>query len=112
MRFSARASIRVLLSSAVLSTALALPLTPASAQLAPNTVVSVCSGVSLPRSVVTGIVDLVVTGIYGPVETRVNGLLGALTSPLLPIVGLPAPLSVDVNGLLTQAASGQNIGLN
>lgn len=76
----------------------------------PDTLVSVCSGVSLPPSVVTGILDPVLTGIYGPIENRVNGLLTILDPLVLPL--LPAPLSVNVNGLLTTAASGSNIGLN
>ncbi|WP_028969732.1 YadA family autotransporter adhesin [Sphingomonas sp. URHD0057] len=48
--------------------------------------------------------DPVVTGIYDPIESTVNDTLGAL--------GLPSPLSVDVNGLLTTAAAGGDIGLN
>jgi len=79
----------------------------------PSTVVSVCSGVSLPRSVVTDIMTPVVNGIYAPVENRVNGVLGVLSlNPLLNLTGLPAPLSVDVTGLLNSAAAGNNIGLN
>lgn len=82
----------------------------ASAQAAtPDTLVSVCSGVSLPPSVVTGILDPVLTGIYGPIESNVNQTLGVLG---LAFLGLPAPLSVDVNGLITAAASGSDIGLN
>jgi autotransporter adhesin len=78
------------------------------AQAAPNTLVSVCSGVSLPRSVVTGIIDPVVTGIYGPTESNINTTLAALGG----LPGLPAPLSIDVNGLLTSAAAGDNVGLS
>src|SRR3712207_6294887 len=89
------------LAALVLATT-SLQATPASAQATPDTLVSVCSGVSLPRSVVTGIIDPVITGIYGPIENRVNGTLSALTNPvlnpLLNITGLPSPLSVDVNG--------------
>jgi len=73
----------------------------------PSSLVSVCSGVSLPPSVVTGIMDPVVTGIYNPIETNTNQTLGVLSG----LLGLPAPLNVDVNGLLTTAASGSNIGL-
>lgn len=84
---------------------------PVSAQVVPGptNLVSVCSGVSLPRSVVTGIMDPVLTGIYGPIESNVNSTLGTLTGLLGPL--FPAPLSVDVTGLLTTAASGSNIGL-
>ena len=91
---------------------LATPLwtAPAYAQPTPDTLVSVCSGVSLPPSVVTGIIDPVVTGIYSPIETNINSTLGVLTGLLGPL--FPAPLSVDVTGLLTTAASGSDIGLN
>ena len=83
---------------------------PASAQATPDTLISVCSGVSLPPSVVTGIIDPVVTGIYSPIETNLNTTLGLLSGLLGPV--FPAPLSVDVAGLLTTAASGADIGLN
>lgn len=76
---------------------------------APNTLVSVCSGVSLPRSVVTDILGPVVNGIYAPVENRVNGILTIIDPLTLAI--LPGPLSVDVTGLLNTAASGQNISV-
>lgn len=91
---------------------LAAPLwtAPAYAQPTPDTLVSVCSGVSLPPSVVTGIIDPVVTGIYSPIETNINSTLGTLTGLLGPL--FPAPLSVDVTGLLTTAASGSDIGLS
>ena len=99
----------------VLSASVALIATPfwsapALAQPTPDTLVSVCSGVSLPPSVVTGIIDPIVTGIYSPIETNLNSTLGTLTGLLGPL--FPAPLSVDVNGLLTTAASGSDIGLN
>jgi len=82
---------------------------PALGQAAtPDTLISVCSGVSLPPSVVTGIIDPVLTGIYNPIESNLNQTLGALGG----LLGLPAPLSVDVGGLLTTAASGSDIGLN
>src|SRR3954453_19918397 len=81
---------------------------PALAAPTPSSLVSVCSGVSLPPSVVTGIMDPVLTGIYGPIETNTNQSLGVL-SGFFP--GLPAPLSVNVNGLLTTAASGSDINL-
>jgi len=54
----------------------------------------------------------VLTGIYGPIETDVNQTLGVLGNPLLGLIGLPAPLSVNVNGLLTTAGSGSDIGLS
>jgi autotransporter adhesin len=81
---------------------------PAQAQATPDTLVSICSGVSLPPSVVTGIMDPVVTGIYEPIELNINQTLGALGV----ILGLPSPLNVDVSGLIATAASGTDIGLN
>jgi len=107
--FKSRATTAV--SALALSISFAVQGSPAAAQATPDTVVSVCSGVSLPRSVVTSIIDPVVTGIYAPIETNINGTLSVLTNPLLGITGLPAPLSVNVNGLLTSAASGSNITL-
>ncbi len=83
---------------------------PAHAQPTPDTLVGVCSGVSLSPSVITGILDPVLTGIYGPIENNVNGTLGILSGLLGPL--FPTPLSVDLNGLLTTAASGGDIGLN
>ena len=74
--------------------------------MAQTRVVSACTGVQLPRSVVTDIVAPVVTGITGPIETSVNGILG---SPLLGLL-LP-PLNTNATGLLNQAASGAPIAL-
>ncbi|KQN34185.1 hypothetical protein ASG37_06115 [Sphingomonas sp. Leaf407] len=80
----------------------------ASQAAAQNRVVSACSGVQLPRSVVTDILSPVVTGITGPLEGRVNSILGIpLLSALLPL----PPLNTNVTGLLNQAASGQPITL-
>jgi autotransporter adhesin len=64
-------------------------------------VVSACSGVQLPASAVTDIVAPVLIGITGPIEGRVNDILGA---PLLGLI-LP-PLDTNVTGLLNQARSG------
>jgi hypothetical protein len=108
--YSIRAARRALMAVAACAvTAINAP-TPAFAAAAPtpSSLVSVCSGVSLPPSVVTGIMDPVLTGIYGPIETNTNQSLGVL-SGFFP--GLPAPLSVNVNGLLTTAASGSDINL-
>lgn len=91
--------------------ALGCVLQPTSVMAAPlptaDSLVSVCSGVSLPPSVVTGIIDPVVTGIYDPIEGNVNQLLAALGV----IPGLPGDLNVDVSGLLTAAAGGSPITL-
>ena len=84
-----------------------LAASPARAQATPDTLISVCSGVSLPPSLITGIIDPVVTGIYNPIESNLNQTLGALGA----LLGLPGPLNVDVSGLLTTAGSGSDIGL-
>lgn len=84
---------------------------PASAQApSPNNLVSVCSGVSLPPSVVTDILSPVVTGITGATEARVNQILGIIG--IIPIVGqvLP-PLNTNATGLLNNAAAGEPISL-
>ena len=81
---------------------------PATAQAAPPTnLVSACSGVSLPRSVVTDIVTPVVNGIVTPVQGTVNPILGVVGAalPLVP------PLNIDATGLLANAAAGQPVTL-
>ncbi|MEQ7873910.1 YadA-like family protein [Sphingomonas sp. ASV193] len=83
----------------------------AASQPTPSTLVSVCSGVKLPPSVVTGIIAPVLIGTVDPLETTVNGTLTAL-GPLPGIIGLPSPLSFDTTGLLTTAASGSDISLS
>jgi hypothetical protein len=83
----------------------AMSATQAQAQ-APQRLVSACSGVSLPPSVVTNILAPVVTGISGPTEDRINRILN------LPLVGgLIPPLNLNATGLLNQAASGSPITL-
>jgi autotransporter adhesin len=103
-----------------LSTALigGLATTSASAQ----SVVSACSGVSLPPSIVTGIMEPVITGTVVPIEGVLNETLAAVeiigTVPLisgtLSLLGFdpPDPSSVDVSGLLATAASGEPITLS
>lgn len=78
-------------------------LTAVPAMAAPPSIslVSACSGVSLPRSVVTGILSPVLTGIVSPIQGAVNPLLGILIPPL----------NINVTGLLTSAASGAPIPL-
>lgn len=81
----------------------------AHAQSAPP-LVSACTGVRLPRSVVTDIMAPVVTGIVTPVEGHLNGLVDLLDN--IPLIGpLLPPLNVNVSGLLSNAASGQPITL-
>src|SRR5687767_13689142 len=58
---------------------------PARAQADPSTVASVCTGVSLPPSVVTGIMAPVLTGIVSPTETAVNDALDVIA--VIPMVG-------------------------
>ena len=78
----------------------------AHAQAATPNLVSACSGVSLPRSVVTGIMTPVVNGIVTPVQGTVNPILGVLGG----IVGVPN-LNIDAAGLLSDAAAGDPITL-
>jgi hypothetical protein len=61
------------------------------AQPANAAVVSVCSGVRLPPSVVTGILSPVLTGIVSPIENVVNPIIGVVG--IIPVVGqiLPPP---------------------
>ncbi len=100
----------------------------ASAQVVPPpiNIVGACSGVSLPKSVVTDILRPVVTGIAGPVESTVNPILGsvkgistALSTPVLGVAlvaNLPTlttdPLSINVTGILTDAANSAPITLS
>ena len=79
----------------------------AAAQAAPTNLVSVCSGVSLPRSAVTATIAPVVSGIVTPVQGTVNPILGTLGA----VLPLTPPLSIDVAGLLADAAAGAPIGL-
>ena len=78
---------------------------PAQAQTSRN-LVSACSGVSLPPSVVTGILAPVVGGIVSPVQNTVNPILGAVGG----LLGVPT-LNINVAGLLADAAAGQPINL-
>ena len=82
---------------------------PASAQGSAS-VVSACSGVSLPRSVVTDILAPVFTGLATPIEERVNDILGVVQ--IIPLVGtLLPPLDTNVAGLLNDAAAGDPVTL-
>lgn len=96
-------------SSTALATALvacSLEVSPAAAQ---QSVVSACSGVSLPRSVVTEIMGPVVTGIVTPLQDTVNPLIGVVD--LLTLNLLPGNLNIDAAGLLDEAADGDDITL-
>ncbi|MDD3756750.1 MAG: ESPR-type extended signal peptide-containing protein [Advenella sp.] len=78
--------------------------------------VSACAGVSLPRSVVTDIVGDVLVPVVDPIETTVNGLLGPITKILVAVPGVsaivPEPLSIDLTGILKNAANGDPIRLD
>jgi autotransporter adhesin len=105
---SGRARVKRGVSRVALATAVMLGAQPAFAQTtpAPN-IVGACSGVSLPRSVVTDIVSPVVTGIVTPVQGTVNPILG-IVGAALPLV---PPLNIDAAGLLANAAAGNPITL-
>ena len=103
-----------------LAVATTLASQPAVAQVAPPpNVVGVCSGVSLPRSVVTDIMRPVIGGVVTPIENTLNPILTTVNRILLvPLLGglipaLPATTeTIDVDGLLTSAANGNNITLS
>ncbi|WP_380786038.1 YadA family autotransporter adhesin [Sphingomonas sp. R86521] len=106
---STRARLGAGASLAGLAAAAAL-LTPGAgfAQVAPPpNIVGACSGVSLPRSVVTDIMSSVVTGVVAPIQNTVNPILGVVGG-VLPLV---PPLSIDAAGLLANAAAGNPITL-
>ena len=78
----------------------------AHAQAGTPNLVSACSGVSLPRSVVTDIMSPVINGVVAPVEGTVNSLLGVLS-----VIPLVPNLNIDTTTLLNNAANGQPITL-
>ncbi|HXH17088.1 MAG TPA: hypothetical protein VNJ10_13255 [Sphingomonas sp.] len=100
-----------------LAAATALASQPAAAQVAPPpNIVGACSGVSLPRSVVTDIITPVVNGIVTPIQSTVNPILGSVNAVVaIPLLGLgpvaTTPLSIDAAGLLANAAAGNPITL-
>ena len=67
----------------------------------PSSLVSACSGVSLPRSVVTSILGPALIATTNGLQSALNGLLG-------PVLGI----NVDAAGLVAAAANGQNIGVS
>ncbi len=93
----------------LLGTTVLIGISTAQQASAQSRVVGACSGVQLPPSAVTGILSPVLTGITGPIENRVNSILGLpLISALLP--GNPT-LNTDLTTLLNNAANGQRITL-
>lgn len=93
-------------SSVCLATALAAA--PARAQTF-NPAVSVCTGASLPPSLLTDALDPLVTGLASPIETTVNDLIGV--TALLPGIPLLPSLDIDVAGILADVAAGEEITL-
>ena len=83
----------------------ALPQTPVYAQTDP--VVDVCTGLSLNQSDLTALLGEVNTGIVTPVQGTVNGLLGVLT-----VLGLPAPLNINVSDIVGNAVAGNPISVD
>lgn len=113
---AARATVlRIGASTALAGSFFFVPMPIASAQVA--SVVSACSGVRLPNSVLTqNILAPVVNGIVSPVQNTVNPLLNAL--PDLPVIGtiiqplLPANLSIDVTGILNNVNDGKDLNIS
>ena len=83
---------------------------PAQAQTAPAPdLVNVCTGIRLPRSAVTNIMEPVINGVVGPVQGTVNSLLGIVD--LLTLKVLPSSLNIDTAKLLSDAANGDPVSL-
>ena len=82
-----------------------IPQTPVYAQTDP--VVDVCTGLSLNQSDLTALLGEVNTGIVTPVQGTVNGLLGVLT-----VLGLPAPLNINVSDIVGNAVAGNPISVD
>ena len=85
-----------------------VPQTPVYAQTQP--VVDVCTGLSLNESDLTALLGEVNTGIVTPLQTNLNGLLGPLSTLLLP--GLPSPLNINVGDIVGNAVAGNPISVD
>ncbi len=85
-----------------------IPQTPVYAQTQP--VVDVCTGLSLNESDLTALLGEVNTGIVTPLQTNLNGLLGPLSTLLLP--GLPSPLNINVGDIVGNAVAGNPISVD
>ncbi|WOI53104.1 YadA-like family protein [Parvularcula sp. LCG005] len=72
-----------------------------------DNIISACSGVSLPPSVVTDIMAPTLEDIVGPIETYLNNALSILETPFITF----PDLSTDVSGPLADAAAGDPITL-
>ena len=90
--------------TSVAALSFAIPQTPVYAQTAP--VVDVCTGLSLNESDLTALLGEVNTGIVTPLQTNLNGLLGPLSTLLLP--GLPSPLNINVGDIVGNAVAGDS----
>ena len=91
--------------TSVAALSFAIPQTPVYAQTDP--VVDVCTGLSLNQSDLTALLGEVNTGIVTPVQGTVNGLLGVLT-----VLGLPAPLNINVSDIVGNAVAGNPISVD
>src|SRR5205085_6881495 len=73
-------------------------------------VVQACSGVRLPRSVVTDIMGPVIQGTATPLQTQFNSLVGILGG--IPLIGpTTPPVNFDLTNLLNGASGGAPITL-
>lgn len=100
---------RYILYSVLVSSAPFLGTHLASAQSAPP-LVSACSGVQLPRSVVTDIMTPVMNGTITPLQNQLNGLTDLLDN--IPLIGpLLPPLGINLTTVLNNAAAGQPVTL-
>ncbi|MBV7255646.1 YadA-like family protein [Pacificimonas sp. WHA3] len=108
--FSDGPKTRAFLRGAAIAAAL-IAASGAASEARAQSVVSACSGVRLPASVVTSIVAPIAEGIVAPIEATVN--LGFTTLEALPLIGSILPeLSVDTAGILADAASGDPVTLS
>ena len=94
--------------TSVAALSFAIPQTPVYAQTDP--VVDVCTGLSLNESDLTALLGEVNTGIVTPLQTNLNGLLGPLSTLLLP--GLPSPLNINVGDIVGNAVAGNPISVD
>ena len=97
------------LASVALAAIVQGPLAPQAKAQALQPVVDVCTGITLPRSAVTEIIEAVNTPIVDQVETTVNGIT-TVTLILAPLAVIP-DLNIDLSTILADAAAGDPISL-
>ena len=85
-----------------LSTVAMSPPAMAQAVATPSSLVGICSGVSLPPSVVTGIMDDILVPTLGPIQNSLNGVLSFLLDPTV---------DFDLTTLIDNAANGGDINI-